>query len=150
LLTTLIDAWLSPWWRGMRNGPPALIDEVDPLQTTFGVLYGGFTEEVLMRWGMLSLLAVGLLQLVPRRAALLIATVFAAALFAAAHLPALVAQGHTLSPELLTRTLVFNTLLGLAFGWAFLRHSLEAAIGMHAGFHLGVAILVVALGITYA
>jgi hypothetical protein len=135
----LVDGWLTPWWRGEAALPLSLLDAASPVQMLFGVLYGGFTEEVLMRWGLLSLLAAALIGLLPRAVALGIATVVAAALFAAAHLPALAVQGLEVTPGLLVRTLGFNTLLGLAFGWAFVRRGLEAAVGMHAGFHLGVA-----------
>jgi hypothetical protein len=145
----LVDGWTALLWRGLASSPPAVVEGGSPGQTLFGVLYGGFTEEILMRWGVLSLAALGLLRVLPRRGALLGATVLAALLFAAGHLPGLVALGADLTPALITRTMAFNLLLGLAFGWTFLRRGLEAAIGMHAGFHLGVAALVVALEVAY-
>ncbi len=144
LAIAVVDEALAPAWRGQAALPPTLLEAVSPIQTLFGVLYGGLTEEVLMRWGLLSILAVGLLSLLPRPAALWVATILAAALFATAHLPALVAQGLDLTRPLLARMLGFNLLLGLAFGWAYLRQGIEAAIAMHAGFHLGIALLALA------
>jgi membrane protease YdiL (CAAX protease family) len=54
----------------------------------------------------------------------------AAALFAAGHLPALAAVADP-TPLLVARTLLLNTMAGVIFGYAFLRHSLEGAILAH-------------------
>jgi hypothetical protein len=102
---------------------------------TLGLLYGGITEEIIMRWGLMSLLAWALLRLgLPRGAALAAALAASSVLFAAAHLPAL----FPLDPAgvVLLRTLVLNLLGGLVFGLVFLRHGLEAAMLAHAAAHL--------------
>jgi hypothetical protein len=145
IVTAPLDALLAPIWRGEATHPATLVEAAGGMQTLFGVLYGGFTEEVLMRWGLLTILAVALLRLAPRRVALAIATCLAAALFALAHLPALAVAGVELTPGLLSRTLGFNFVLGLVFGWVFLRHGLEATIATHAGFHVSVAALAAAV-----
>jgi hypothetical protein len=96
-----------------------------------GLLYGGLTEEILLRWGVLSSIAFGLHRAgAPQRTALAIAAVLAAALFAAGHLPALAAVADP-TPLLVARTLLLNTMAGVIFGYAFLRHSLEGAILAH-------------------
>jgi membrane protease YdiL (CAAX protease family) len=105
-----------------------------------GVLYGGMTEEVIFRWGLLSLLAVGLARLLPREAALWAAVGIAALAFALAHLPALALQAEALTLPLLGRTLLWNALLGLLYGWAMLRQGLEAAVLAHMATHLGFAL----------
>lgn len=104
-----------------------------------GVLYGGLTEEVIVRWGLLSLCALGLARLLPRGAALWGAVGLAALAFALAHLPALAVTVGDLTPPMVLRTVLWNLLLGLLYGAALLRHGLEAAILAHAATHLGFA-----------
>src|SRR5690606_6794648 len=56
------------------------------------VLYGGVVEEIMMRWGLLSLLALAALKLgVARPGALWVGNLGAALVFALGHLPALFA-----------------------------------------------------------
>jgi hypothetical protein len=122
------DWALAPLWQA-PGAQPDLLTSADPSSVLLGLLYGGLTEEVIMRWGLLGLLAVGLARLTARQAALRLAAILAAMLFAAAHLPALALREAEVVAALLARTLGFNLLLGLAFGWACLRGGLEAAIG---------------------
>lgn len=111
-----------------------------------GVLYGGLAEEVMLRWGVMSLLLAGLLTLggpavpgsAPVRTGLAIA--LAALAFAAAHLPAL-AMAVPLTGEVVLRTLALNTAAGLLYGWLFWRQGLEAAMAAHAGSHVAFALL---------
>jgi Type II CAAX prenyl endopeptidase Rce1-like len=87
------------------------------------MLYGGLAEEVMLRWGLMSLMAWVLLSL-------------AAVLFAAAHLPVLAAQVE-LTPLLVARTLLINGVAGLLYGGLFWHRHLEAAMAAHAATHLG-------------
>jgi hypothetical protein len=106
-----------------------------------GMLYGGLTEEVMLRWGVMSLVAWILMSVLGRRAtdaAVAIAITVAAALFAVAHLPALAVQIE-LAPALVVRTLLLNGAAGLIYGWLFWRHHLEAAMAAHAATHVGLA-----------
>jgi hypothetical protein len=110
-----------------------------PLPTR--LLYGGIIEELLLRWGILSLFvwlawrAGGARRPVPSWCIWTGLTV-AALLFAAGHLPVL----HMLLPDppvWLTGLIVAaNALPGLLFGWLFWRRGLEAAMGAHALAHL--------------
>ncbi|WP_157268624.1 CPBP family glutamic-type intramembrane protease [Azohydromonas aeria] len=120
-----------------------------------GLLYGGLTEEVMLRWGVMSL-AVWLVAALlarwrrapahggavasPAPLAAWTGIVAAALLFAAGHLPAL-ALVTDLTPALLVRTLGLNLLAGMLYGWLFWRHHLESAIVAHASTHLGFAVL---------
>lgn len=114
-----------------------------------GMLYGGLTEEVVMRWGMMGLVAWGLMAMRPRRTrqpaqtpsplVAWVAIAVAGAAFAAGHLPAL-AQGGELNGPLLARTLGLNLLAGMAYGWLFWRRGLECAMLAHASTHLGFAL----------
>lgn len=138
LAVAMIDHATAPFWQ--VEGVHTLREGRDAASLALGLLYGGLTEELLLRFGFMSLLAVGLLRLLPRQASLWIAAVLAALAFALAHLPAVVLEAGALPPALLARTLIWNGLLGFAFGAAFLRHGLEAAILAHMGAHLGFAI----------
>jgi hypothetical protein len=103
------------------------------------MLYGGLAEEVILRWGVMSLMAWVLLSLAGvrrHRLAMGIAVVLAAVLFAAAHLPVLAAQLE-LTPLVVARTLLINGVAGVLYGWLFWRRHLEAAMAAHAATHLG-------------
>jgi membrane protease YdiL (CAAX protease family) len=106
-----------------------------------GVLYGGVAEEVMLRWGAMSLIAwalVSLLRSQARTVSMALAVAVAALLFAAGHLPALAAQVD-LTPAMVARTLMLNGVAGLLYGWLFWRRHLEAAMVAHACTHLGLA-----------
>jgi membrane protease YdiL (CAAX protease family) len=127
-----------------------LLDGWSGAQFLVGVLYGGITEEIVMRWGLLSGVLWGLLRLFGsergiRRIAAWAAIGISAAAFAAGHLPAVLMTGE-ITPPLLLRTLGLNFALGLAFGAAFLRYHIEAAIALHAGFHVGIAAAAIGAG----
>jgi hypothetical protein len=127
---------LGEAWQRLAAGQPA-----GAAVLSGAVLYGGLAEEVLMRWGVMSLVAWALTSL-PRpwrlATAMPVAVVTAGALFAAAHLPVLAAQIE-LTPGLVARTLLINGAAGLVYGWLFWRHHLEAAMAAHAATHLGLA-----------
>lgn len=101
------------------------------------LLYGGVTEEIIIRWGLLGLLlALALRAGMPRAPAAALAVLLASAAFALLHLPALHALLPEASPLLVGAALATNLLGGVVFGLLFLRHSLEAAMLAHAGAHL--------------
>lgn len=105
-------------------------------QLLLGILYGGLTEEVLMRWGLMALLAWGLQRWLGRSRATVFAALLAALVFAAAHLPAL-AAAQELTGALVARTLALNALAGLLYGGWFWRRGLETAMAAHGATHLG-------------
>lgn len=111
-----------------------------------GVLYGGLTEELLMRWGLMSFLARLLQRLRGESGPAGDASVtmgsaltLAAFLFGVGHLPALAAL-VTLTPALVIRTILLNMSGGLIFGYLFWRESLEAAMVAHGGSHVVLAL----------
>lgn len=115
------------------------------------LLYGGITEEILMRWGLMTAvvwLPWRLLQKrqgAPRRVFMVSGVLVAALLFALGHLPAAVAMGAPLSPSVLTYILVGNALPGAMFGLLYWRRGLEAAVLAHALAHAASS-LILALG----
>lgn len=136
LLVAMLDAaWAraAPGQWTQAAGPAAATGG----QLLLGVLYGGLTEEVLLRWGLMALLAWGLQRLLGRTAAVAAALVLAALAFAAGHLPALLAAQQDLTAPLVARTLALNALAGLLYGGWFWRRGLEPAMAAHAATHLG-------------
>jgi membrane protease YdiL (CAAX protease family) len=105
------------------------------------LLYGGITEEVLLRWGLMSVFAWLLWRVLqrgrnqPRPAIVWTANIAAAVLFGALHIPA-AAAFLTLSAPLVVQIIVVNALAGVACGWLYWRRSLEAAMAAHAMVHV--------------
>ncbi|MCU0945827.1 MAG: CPBP family glutamic-type intramembrane protease [Rubritepida sp.] len=132
-------------WQAAPGVPPSLVEAWSPEALALGLLYGGLTEEVLLRWGVMSLLVLGAWRLLARHAprppgwAVGAGAAGAAVLFALGHLPALAATGAALEAGTLARTLGLNTLAGLLFGALFARAGLTAAMAAHAAAHLGFA-----------
>jgi membrane protease YdiL (CAAX protease family) len=106
------------------------------------ILYGGITEEVLMRYGLMTILAwIGWRFLQKRegpirRHYVIAAIVLAAVLFAAGHLPAAASMGASLNLATIAFILLGNTLPAVAFGILYWRWGLEAAIIAHALAHV--------------
>ncbi|HEV2566279.1 MAG TPA: CPBP family intramembrane glutamic endopeptidase [Microvirga sp.] len=120
---------------GAASGPPNWTVRAS------AILYGGITEELMMRFGLMTLL-VWLASLVfpgaltchpglPIGAAIVIS----ALLFGLGHLPQLFASTRP-STALILHIVVLNTLAGLVYGWLYWRHSLEHAMLAHALTHL--------------
>jgi membrane protease YdiL (CAAX protease family) len=108
-----------------------------PLATR--ILYGGITEELLTRWGLMSFFAWALWRVTGRgqiRPVIFWAAILmAAALFAAGHLPFLFAIVAQPQAALILAVLLTNFIPGLLFGWLFWRRGLEAAMLSHALAH---------------
>jgi membrane protease YdiL (CAAX protease family) len=122
--------------------------------TVAGMLYGGIVEELLMRWGVMTLLAWIGWRLTsragkrepgaPSKVVMWTAITLAALLFGAGHLPT-TAMIVSLTPVVIVRALVLNGIGGMLFGWLYWQRSLEAAMIAHATFHV-VATIVALLG----
>ena len=101
------------------------------------VLMGGIAEEVMFRWGVMSVvawLAVSVIGM-PFGAGMWTAIVVAGLLFALGHLPGVVAAGLKLSPFILVAVITLNMVVSLACGWLFWKHGLLAAVIAHALLH---------------
>ncbi len=109
------------------------------------LLYGGITEEILLRWGVMTLFVwlgwrlIQHRQGVPQRRWVVIAIVLSSLLFALAHLPALPAMGIALTPGLTLFLILQNSLFGLIAGYLYWRWGLEAAMLAHIVVHLVIA-----------
>ncbi|MGQ0590887.1 MAG: CPBP family glutamic-type intramembrane protease [Sphingosinicella sp.] len=140
-----IAALLVAFWMAVRAQPfatPILAFEM-PLVTK--LLYGGIVEELLLRWGLMSLFVWAAWRLGGAKDVVQPWTVWAgliasSLLFAAGHLPVL----HALLPDppgwFVGLVLGANFISGLLFGWLFWRRGLEAAMLAHALAHLFAAV----------
>ena len=111
------------------------------------LLYGGVTEEILMRWGLMTVLVWAPWRFVqkrhglPRPAYVIGAIFIAAVLFGVGHLPAAAAMDAGLTAPVVTYIIVGNTVPGVLFGFLYWRNGLEAAILAHALAH-AIAVLI--------
>jgi Type II CAAX prenyl endopeptidase Rce1-like len=101
------------------------------------MLYGGITEEILMRWGLMSLLVWIAWKVLKQGITLPSQGIYqgaAALVFGLLHLPATAAI-VLLTPIVIVRAILLNGIAGIAFGWLFWQYSLEAAMLSHISFH---------------
>jgi hypothetical protein len=119
-------------------------------QLLLGLLYGGIVEELLLRWGVMSLLVWIGWRVIQRGqgqahpALVWAAITLAAVLFGLGHLPAMAGLVE-LTPLIVFRTVLLNALGGMIFGWLYWRRSLEVAMVAHAAGHVGFFIVNAAL-----
>lgn len=111
-------------------------------QLLLGLLYGGIVEELLLRWGVMSLLVWIGWRIFQRGQGqahpvlVWVAITLAAVLFGIGHLPAMASMVE-LTPLIVFRTILLNALGGMIFGWLYWRRSLEVAMVAHAAGHIG-------------
>ena len=101
------------------------------------LLMGGVAEEVMFRWGVMSVvawLAVGVVGM-PASLGMWVAIVVAGLLFGLGHLPGAMAVGVKITKLIVTMAIALNMVVALAFGWLFWQHGLLAAIIAHAMVH---------------
>ena len=96
--------------------------------------YGGITEEILLRFGLITLLVWLLVKITralePTPTLMWIAIVGAAVIFGLGHLPATAAL-IALTPIVVLRAIVLNGIGGIIFGWLYWKRGLEMAIIAH-------------------
>ncbi|TFW27701.1 CPBP family intramembrane metalloprotease, partial [Massilia arenosa] len=104
------------------------------------VLYGGVTEELLMRWGAMTFFAWLFWRVFQRRAAagagVMVAAIAVAALgFGIGHLPAAATLLGQLTPGVIVYVVLGNATFGFIAGALYWKVGLEAAIIAHMGAH---------------
>lgn len=115
---------------------------VDALRSRLGifarVLYGGVVEEVLIRWGLMTVL-VWLGALVaggPSAGVVWAAILVSGLLFGLGHAPGYIGAGARPTPAFFASLILLNLWAGAIFAWLYWQYGLEAAMIGHALFHL--------------
>lgn len=117
--------------------------DINPILKIFTeVLYGGVTEEILLRWGVMTLILWLLWRLIqaneniPSSNLVWIAIIASSLLFSLAHLPAAYILAGHLTFSIFAYVVVGNTVAGIMFGFLYQRFGLESAMIAHALAHL--------------
>ncbi len=102
------------------------------------LLYGGIVEEVLFRWGVLTLLAwIGAALFGgPMPAVMWAVIVLSGVLFGLGHLPSYRLAGCQVTPLFLSLMIILNLWATLICGWLFWQYGLLAAMIAHMLYHL--------------
>jgi membrane protease YdiL (CAAX protease family) len=106
------------------------------------VLYGGITEEVLLRWGLMTVFTWLTWRFVQRKSGTVkvglvwLAIVASALLFGAGHLPLAHFLIGSLNGPVVAFVVGLNAAFGVLFGWLYWRRGLESAMVAHAAAHL--------------
>lgn len=124
--------------------PPALaeVQQEFVLPLLARVLYGGITEELLLRWGLMTVLVWLTWRLLqrgkgsPRSGYVWPAIIVSALLFGAGHVPAAMLLLEGLTVAIVLFLVGTNALFGVLFGYLFWRYGLEAAILAHGVAHM--------------
>lgn len=106
------------------------------------VLYGGITEEVLIRWGLMTAMVWAVWRVLnrdlqqPSSRVMWAAIALSALVFGASHLPSVAQSLPELSSYVAAYITIGNALFGLVAGYLFWRYGLEAAIIAHVSAHV--------------
>ena len=125
---------------------PEIVEAAGDTPLAVRLLYGGVTEEILLRWGLMSLLVWLAWRFAqgrngpPSSLTMWGGNVTAALIFGVGHLPAAFLVGLT-GPLWIALIIGANALLGILYGWLYWRKGLEAAMLAHGLTHL-LAVLV--------
>jgi len=140
VLVVALDVWVfSPALKselGDKATALSLSSQPAAWKGLLASFYGGINEEILLRLGLMSILA-WLGRFVsktedghPTLAVLWIANILAAVLFGLGHLPA-TATLLSITPLVVLRAIVLNGVIGVAAGYLYFKHGLEAAMLSH-------------------
>lgn len=106
------------------------------------IAYGGVIEEIMMRLFILSLIAFVVWKIffknsdtVPQKV-FVAANIMAALLFALGHIPSTLALFGGITPLILIRCIVLNSIAGLVCGHLYINHGIQYAMLSHIGFHI--------------
>ncbi len=131
-------------WLLTRYSPESLAN----LQAQFAIppsvrfLYGGVTEELLIRWGLMTLIVWFLWRILeggvgtPSDTVMWLAICIGAIMFGLGHLPTVSAMIGHLSAQVAVYVICANAAFGLVAGWLYWRYGLESAIIAHAMAHV--------------
>lgn len=112
--------------------------DTQPLPAVARFLYGGITEEILMRFGLMTFFVWLLWKLTKstHKSIYIIGIILSTLLFAIGHFPYVYSLIPNPSWWIITYVLVGNSVGGVIFGWLYWKKGLESAIIAHAFTHL--------------
>jgi hypothetical protein len=125
-----------------RRLDPETAHTIDELRNKLGiwgrVLYGGIAEEVLMRWGLMTILVwLGTLLVGQPSAGVMWAVILiSGVVFGLGHAPGVLAAGARPTPIFFAAIIFLNLWAGTIFAWLYWHYGLAAAMIGHALFHL--------------
>ena len=130
----------------LPEGLKELIHPYNAIEFLAALLYGGIVEELLMRFGFMSLLVFIFWKLFDRKSAKPSNWVFILAIFVSALLFAIGHYSGTASVTEMTafiwfRMILLNGLPGFFFGWIYWKHNLELAMLAHMFAHIAMNFL---------
>ena len=130
-----LDAGFQPWMPSPLAGATAELPQLPFWKGLLASFYGGITEELWLRLGLMTLIAWGLWRLAARPVSrpgwiFWVAIALSALLFGLGHLPA-AASVWPLTGVVIGRSLLLNGLLGLMFGALYWKVGLEVAMLAH-------------------
>jgi membrane protease YdiL (CAAX protease family) len=134
-----LAAAIVPWYFTSHG----LIFEIHtPQSLLVAVLYGGITEEIFMRWGLMTLLVWSGWRVLQRShgqtssAIVWAAIVISAVIFGAGHLPAThILLGH-LTRSTIASVIAGGSVFGVIVGYLYRRYGLESAMVCHGLSHV--------------
>lgn len=134
-------------YSGMLPAELRELQQQKALPLAVRVLYGGFTEEILLRWGLMTGLAWLIWRICGGQPGVLpawiawVAIAISALVFGLAHLPAAHALLGEAGAQLVGLVLASNAAFGVLAGYLFWRWGLETAIFVHVFAHVGFAVI---------
>ena len=149
----LRSVWRNVWLPGVSAGvmgaawmvtlaqlmPPDLLpgDPMQALPLWVRLLYGGISEELLARWGLMAMIMCGLWHLLqprggmPKAVVVWLAIALSSVIGSAGQLPAAIGLMGSLSMPLVAYVVISHAAYGLLAGFLFWRYGLEAAMLAH-------------------
>lgn len=145
-------AILSIWLLFRPNLPPVFVTRAEKLNSAMPLLtrllYGGITEELLLRWGLLTLLLWTAWRMfqqgrgIPRTIYVVSAIVISSVVFGIGHLPLVSALQVSFTLPIVAFIVLANSVFGLIAGFLYWRRGLEAAIIAHISTHIVIVIAI--------
>jgi membrane protease YdiL (CAAX protease family) len=142
LLGGILGAAIIVAFHAYAPAPLSEMRESAAIPLVVRLLYGGITEEVLVRWGLMSLLVwigwriAGSRPGLPSSTVVWLAIALSALLFGLGHAPAVIAATGPATATIVVYVTVGNALFGFIAGYLFWRRGLEAAIVAHCLAHV--------------
>ncbi|MFC1863867.1 type II CAAX prenyl endopeptidase Rce1 family protein [Thermodesulfobacteriota bacterium] len=124
--------------------PPEFLSAGEKLTPSWytKMLYGGITEELLIRWGLMSFLVWGAYRLTQKNGSdirshnYILAIIISALIFGLGHLPVAFALSPEITIPLVAYIILGNAAFGFIAGYLYWKRGLECAIGAHMIAHI--------------